>query len=356
MEKSVNEKLADWIKEKAEKEYAGDISVVVLYGSYINKTANAKSDLDCYFIPKTERAYQFAKDFIIKGIGYDIFPITWERAEDIADLKEVLLPLIGDAKVIYYHSEDDLCRFGKLQDKLRNNLEDGRISYAAAAEKVNNAYESYQRALCGGTLAQIRKNAGYSIMSLADAVAFYHHTYYHFGLKRQFSDLRNIPGVPEQICEEYLRVIQAESKEDILMHCSELLRMVCQHMDMKVPDGKTEEEERHEAPLQADFAALSGLYEEISSTFNKIDVCCENGDYILAYLSSVCLQNDLDYAHEGLGAGRYDLFGAFDYRDLKRLQKDVKAVEDDFVNFITHGGGIIKRYDSFEEFAEIIDR
>ena len=48
MDKSINEKLVGWIAEKVKKEYPEDISAVVIYGSYVNGTAHAKSDVDCY--------------------------------------------------------------------------------------------------------------------------------------------------------------------------------------------------------------------------------------------------------------------------------------------------------------------
>ena len=42
-----------------------------------------------------------------------------------------------------------------------------------------------------------------------------------------------------------------------------------------------------------DFYFLARLYEEISSTFNKIYFCAETGNFILVFLSDVCLQNEL---------------------------------------------------------------
>lgn len=38
-----------------------------------------------------------------------------------------------------------------------------------------------------------------------------------------------------------------------------------------------------------DVLCIAGLCEEICSTFKKICVCCEEGNYILAFLSDVCL-------------------------------------------------------------------
>ena len=375
-----NTKLINWIKETVINEYADDISIVALYGSYINGTANPKSDIDCYFIPKTERAYQFATDFILCGIGYDIFPMSWERAENIADLQEVLLPLIGDVEILYSSTAEDLSRFQALQSKLTDNLNDRQFTCSIAARKVTDAWQARQHMLSDSNAASVRKYAGYLIMTLADAVAIYNHTYYHYGLKRQFADLQSIPGLPGQICDEYLRVIQSDITHDILSHCLTMLTAVCDYMDLPIPakhavsthtseNGNDKEAETQTGnenipaadsadaetsagrPPQTDYASLATLYEELCSTFNKIYICCDNGDYVLAYLSAVCLQEDLDYAHDHLGAKQYDLFTQFHYGNLNSFRSAAEAIERELVQFITSGGGIIKRYDSFEEFA-----
>jgi len=96
---------------------------------------------------------------------------------------------------------------------------------------------------------------------------------------------------------------------------------------------------------------LAELYEEISSTFNKIYVCCENGNYILAFLSAVCLQRELDDAKEA-GSPSYDLLSYFDYRELSKLAERTRIIEVDFVKLITNSGGNIKAYDNFEQFIQ----
>lgn len=120
--KEINDKVIEWIMNKVKTEYADDVSLVLLYGSYINGTANSKSDVDCYYIPKTERGYNLGIGFIIDGVGYDLFPISWERITRIADLQECLLPLVGDVRVIYCGDSCDLERFKEIQSKLHSNL------------------------------------------------------------------------------------------------------------------------------------------------------------------------------------------------------------------------------------------
>ena len=106
-----NEKIISWIIKRAEEEYADDVDMVLAYGSSINGTAHEKSDVDCYFIPRTERGYGFGTDFILEGVGYDIFPMSWERVENIADMNEVLLPCVGDVRILYARTEEEEKRF-----------------------------------------------------------------------------------------------------------------------------------------------------------------------------------------------------------------------------------------------------
>lgn len=59
--KEINDKLVRWIAEKVKREYADDISLVLIYGSYVNGTANSRSDVDCCFVPKTGRGYELSR-------------------------------------------------------------------------------------------------------------------------------------------------------------------------------------------------------------------------------------------------------------------------------------------------------
>jgi hypothetical protein len=57
------------------------------------------------------------KTFILNGIGYDFWALSWERLEMIARHNEgSRYSIITDGKVIYSNTEDDLIRFNKLKD------------------------------------------------------------------------------------------------------------------------------------------------------------------------------------------------------------------------------------------------
>ena len=124
MRKEINKQLVGWIRERARTSFGGDISLVAIYGSHINGTDQEWSDVDCYFIPKTDRGRAFGLDFILAGVRFDIFPLSWERLQGIAHLQEPLVPLVGDAVLLYSDSQEDTDRFQALQRELAACLAD----------------------------------------------------------------------------------------------------------------------------------------------------------------------------------------------------------------------------------------
>lgn len=347
--KEINDRLVQWILNKVQTEYADDISLVLIYGSYINGTANSKSDVDCYYVPKTEHGYDLATDFIIEGVGYDIFPIPWERVERIADLLDNLSPLVGEAKIIYSNSASDAERFWMMQKRLQKNLLNDEYVREIAARRCEEAGKFCALLNQDYNASEIRKAAGSILMTLADAVAVYNHDYYHFGLKKQFEDLQNnFPNVPRNIVNGYQDVVEAVSIDDVIKFTMKLFEDVCEYLGITV----TVQENPEEKSLTADHidaSELASLYEEISSTFNKIYVCCEAGNYILAFLSAVCLQRDLDDAKEA-GCPAFELLSSFHYKELYKLSETTRRAERDLIQLITEHGGYIKKYDSFEQF------
>lgn len=347
--KEINDKIVDWIINKVKMEYTDDISLVLIYGSYINGSANSKSDVDCYYIPKTDCGYNMAVNFIIDGVGYDIFPMSWERVTRIADLHESLSPLVGDVQIIYYSDISDLQRFKDLQVRLNSNLLNEDYVSKIAAKRCEDVNKMCALMNISYEAAEIRKIAGNIIMTLADAVAVHNHDYYHFGLKKQFENLQNnFPNMPRNIVDNYKNVVESISIDDVIKYTMKMFKNVCEYVDVTCAVQEMSEKESL-VESKVDASLLAELYEEISSTFNKVYVCCENENYILAFLSAVCLQRDLDDAREA-GCPEYDLLSDFNYTELCKLSVKTKEVEKDFVQLITQNGGNIKKYDSFEQF------
>lgn len=72
----MNEQIINIIFEKIEKDYDNDIAIFSIYSSYVRGDAYEKSDIDFYFIPKTNKGYELHTGFILDYIGYDLWPLS----------------------------------------------------------------------------------------------------------------------------------------------------------------------------------------------------------------------------------------------------------------------------------------
>jgi len=340
--KTINDSLVQWIRRKVETEYADDIALVCIYGSWLNGTANHLSDVDCYFIPRTERGYGLSRTFILEDVGYDIFPMSWQRLEEVAALDSGMQPFVGDVMVLWQHSDEDLHRLQALQDSLRKNLQDSLCTLRAAEARCRRA----AALLAGASPSRGRLIAGYAITQLAEALVLSKGEYFRFGTKRQHEDLcRLFPG---PVSELFARVTQAPDGASTLEAARQLLERVLELLNLP-PFPVQPEVLEIPAPGEIDAPSLAGLYQEICSTFNKIYLCCASGNYILAFLSAGVLQWDLDDARS-LGLPPISLLDRFDYRNLEAFSQAAREAENTLRNFIISQGTRLRSYNSFPEF------
>ncbi len=348
----INTKLAQWITHRAENQFADDIALVLTYGSVINGTAHEKSDLDCCFIPKTEKGRSFAADFILAGVGYDIFPISWQRLEQIADLNDFLLPILGDSEILYTASESDRSHFLELRHRLAVHLKDNAFSACAAKKRINNAQQLALQLEDADNMKTCRLLGGQILLSLADAVALANGNYYHYGLKKQYEDLRaHFPDLPPAILTAYLGIMQAQKCATVKTNALQMLDFVKQYLQNSDEPSVTKIKTQPVASVCRDISALSCLYEEICSTFLKIYVSCAGHNAPLAFLSAISLQWDLDEAAL-LGGPDYDVLSAYSFWNLTGFSEKVHQIETSFITFIAQNGGYIKVYSCFDDFCK----
>ena len=333
MGKEARDRLVSWIEETVRKHYAGKVALVCLYGSHINGTANEKSDVDCYFVPKTQDGMDLARTFLLEGVGYDLFPMSWQRLEAIAQLEQSHQPLVKDVQVLYADSPDDLKRLEAVKRQLQDSLADPVLRNKAAQARFARACSRLPLAADDAKTARLK--AGGLLMDVAEVFAFGQGEYYHYGLKRQFRDLLSLPDIPDGLEERYLAVVRAETPAEIACACRSLLECcpwpVMQNQQPVAWGSRPSAEQ------------LAGLYEEISSTFLKIYRCADIGDPVLAFLSAVCLQWELPWT---------DLLSCYRYDDLKTLAENARKAEAQLRQELKQAGIELKEYQTFAEFEQ----
>jgi predicted acetyltransferase len=353
MELERNKTYVEWLQQQAHR-YAGQISMVLLYGSYVNQTSTSVSDVDCYFIPKTQEGRTMAQTAIIEGIGYDLFPLSWDRVKGISEFRSPLTPLLGNVKVLYADTVEDLTHFQHLQQELQNRLSDYDYMHRIALESLSEAASMISRLMQIDTIGLQRRWAGNAIIALANAVAYENQTYFTRGLKKQREDLEKLDKRPARFLQRYDAVLRATDpealKKDGLLLLWETAEFLQYQDEPALPYIPTR---MRPCPKPFTGCELASWYEEGVSAFSKIYYATEVGDLFLAFISAVCLESTLaeDLCQE-FGWPEFDLMSAYDPIDLKKLAVRTSKVQTHLLRLLEEDQTPLRNYVSMQDFIQ----
>lgn len=343
MLKHRNDIILEVILNKINCEYRDDVSLVCCYGSYINGTANEKSDIDIYFVPKTDRAYELSKTFILDGIGFDFWGLSWERLEKISNFDDTLVSLIVDSKIVYCNFKEDEKRFLDLRNKIEDIQREGtneNMLYKAE-NHIKLAMAEYCKILVSCDICDIRASSGILLIEISTAVSLMNNSYFSYGIKKQLSELLLFKKVPIDFELHYCSIIQANTHDDIKDSCLKMINSTYSlwkqmlHEIQSIRDPKD---------------VLPGLYEEISSIWRKIYIACDNKDANLAFLAGTYLQKELDSITAFSEFPKINLMSDFRASNLELFKEAAKQSEKTMLEILRKADINIERYDSVDEF------
>jgi hypothetical protein len=232
-----SDKLDQWVINKIKKEYKNDVCLLLGHNTW--KLDEDKCNaLFSFFIPASDKAKRLARTFIIGGIGYDLFAMSWERLEKLAALDENITNCLDDAIILYYRNEEDKNRFVSLQAKLRDNLQNPKYMLNKALQKLDIAMEIYRTMMFEDNLYQIRKASGYIVDFLSIAVAYINLTYFKHAQTDQFPDLLALKSIPKDFTHLYQDIVKADSSDELKKLCYDMIHNTRQFLSDK--KGKSE--------------------------------------------------------------------------------------------------------------------
>ena len=116
-------RVAQVLVEHAVRVHGDGVAIIAYYGSRARGTGSATSDLDIFYIPEEGQAESLCTQFVLDGLPYDFWPVSWRTAERIANAESdrpwaFSASLLADAKVLHARSPEDRGRFEALQDRI----------------------------------------------------------------------------------------------------------------------------------------------------------------------------------------------------------------------------------------------
>jgi hypothetical protein len=342
--KTVNEELADWAIKKIMNNYKDDVCLLVAHDTFKLEKDKSGTSMS-FFVPATEKALELAKTFIVDGIGYDLFPMSWERLERLANLDDSITSCLGDAQLLYCRNPEDKEHFVALQKKLQENLKNQEFLFRKALEKINIAMEIYKTMMFEESIGKIRKAAGYIVDFLANAVACTNQTYFKNGQTNQITDLLAMKYIPEDFINLYKAVVTANSTSDLKKICYQVIYSTREFLRTRKPSDENRSSSK-------DLIGLANWYQELCYTWRRIYYWCEEKDMVRTFMWGCFLQSELDIVKEEFGLDEMDLLVKFNANDLMTFRKQAEAIESYIIEIIQGNGVKLDTYDSVDDFIK----
>lgn len=336
--------VTQWVLDTIKKEYADDIALVV---SHTTLRMDENHKAISYFVPVTKKGEAFARTFILKGVGYDIWGIPWERLERFANLEEYNITCLADGEILYARTEEDRIRFETLQKKLALHLADKNKMRAKALQAYSQAKKIYLEMLFASG-SDVKLGAGYVADYLAQAVAFSNNSYFKKSQTDQLRELKDMKDVPGGFDQLYTKILFEKDGTLQKKGCHQLISLMQDYLSEKEPEKNVS------IPTEHNYQDLADWYGELSYTWLRIRHYVQQNDAVKVYMWGIYLQSELNDVCQDFGAKKVELMKYFDCENLSLIAQKAEEAEKLIRDMIAKGGGIIHEYQSEEEFLNEI--
>jgi hypothetical protein len=314
-------KVAEIFISYAIKTYGDEVGIIAYYGSYATGTPSPTSDLDLIYIPDEGKAASLFTCFVVEGVCFDFFPISWERAERLATGQSgwaVGPSMIGDAQVLYARSDADLARF------------DGLKARIAELQKPEQKPQMVQRALDHfkdvlfhlgnlhlaaeeGDLSDLRR-AGWNVLTNAvECLALVNQTCFKRGWDSNLEEILRLEVKSADLESMIVAIATSPEPAQIIQTAQRLVSSTRRLL-------RQAQEETAGQKTVADF--FTDYYPEMRDKVNKLLVRCEDHRTVGASWVATFLQDEvslfMEQASKGVHYAEFNLYSEYatQYRQL----------------------------------------
>lgn len=342
--KNIDKELVEWAINKIQTEYKEDVSLLIGQVGGGKIPTDEQNMVFDFFIPATERGYQLASTFIIEDMGYDLYPISWERLEGIANIEEPrMIFAFAKGEVIYARSQEERLRFENLKYEMLSKLQDKKFNLPKSLEFLGTAQEIFQTMLFEESLCSIRKAAGGVCSYLMNSIAIINGTYLESGYMNLTNDLHKMKEYPDGFEWIFNEMLSEENIDGIRGKVYELINITRKFLMERV---YIEEKKVYEP----NYEDLAMWHQEMRYTFRRLTYFTEINSIEDSYLLGCYLQIEFDAIKEDFNLKKMDLMSSFNKNDLSVFANKAKEIEKYLVEVLKENNIHQNKYSSFEEF------
>ncbi len=339
--------IVDLLLNKIRADYKDDVAFVVVHGSTIYNETHAKSDVDLYYLAKTDRGNELSQVFILDGIGYDIWSIPWDRLVSIACHEERSTSIITEGRLVYYANDADLRRFNELK-AIALDVSD-RMKFINKAQAVlDDAYKSYYELLHSTGLYDARMCALRIVFAVTRATSLLNRVTIKRGRGKLKAEIEAMPLVPTDFGRLYDTVFTDNAIGNLKRNYDALINNT-----QELIDG---ERRTHSKP-RTFHERMDKIYEEMINFYNKIRHACEVGDIVTALFAAGELQWEFEDKFAGTGVDARSLpniMESFNPKDSSAFLKAVDAHQKAVLDLIKANDIQITEFGSIDQVRQFL--
>lgn len=347
--------LTEWLIKRIKTEYKEDIALLIGIKGH---ATNEDSHGECfdYFVPATDRGNELSETFIIDGVGYDLYPRTWERLENSVQLEDMAL-LIDKATILYARSKEDEECFQSLKKRLHENLNNPEFVYGKALEYMDKALEIYRSLIFEEKNYRARSEANYIHLYLSKAIAVLNNTYTEAAIYSEcqaYNDMAEsrmyhcpeMKIVPDGFFDYARRLLEAQDVHSLCEIIFSLLKTTRSFILERKPTVECQ------TVTKVNYDGLADWYQELSLTWRRIRFFCENNMVEQAYTDACYLQQELMYISQEYQVEELNLLDFFASDDLSLLAERSNLLEGIIKDILEEHQVSINSYESLEDFLK----
>lgn len=343
--KDKNEKLINMVIERAKRDFAEDIAIIGLTGSFNTGDFYEKSDLDLIIINNTDKDWEISKCFILGDVGYDIYCTPWNtRIEAAANLESSRISSLLDMKVLYCAKPEYMERLNCYKQKALEALAKpiGRDCIERAAHYINAAKVEYTNALLTDELGQVRYAVSSVIENVLNAITSLNNTYFKKGIKRYLEEIAAYQYKPEQFEQSITAAMCAKTIDEMRTAAFVLIQ--------KINDLYNQMHHELIPKPVPTYENICGIYEELWCNYrNKLIKSIADGNISYTYHVIKGIQEYLDEMTQLKGMKKFDIMKDFDPNNLQGLQEAFQYIMKEYLKVYDKLGRKVEQYETFDQ-------
>lgn len=343
--KNIDNELIKWAKEKIKNKYHDDVSLLIGQKGACKIPTDEQTIAFDFFVPNTERGYNLSETFVIDDMGYDLFPISWDRLESIADLNEKITFALAKGIILFARTKEDEERFLNIQRKLKKNLEDKNFTYKKSLEQINVAMDIFKTMVFENDISHVRKSAGGIAQYLSIAIATFNGTFLgeNYETMQFVEEILQIEKRPDVFVEICTQIVKSDNIDELKELAHNIIDVTRKFFMENRKNSST-------AERNYNYDDLAAWYYEARYTFRRIEYYCNIKDYMSAYELGCYIQIEFDAIQDEFGLGRMDLLGSFKWDDLRIFLEKAKNLEQYILSVLKVNRVKLNMYSTIEEF------